>query len=138
MSIFGCFNLDVLSLVAGDHEFGALKTFLVKVIYIDLTCGLLFGESSCVLPGEEIARAVSYVGVEWAELEAIEVAIDEDGRVILGGCLFLKSGLNSCNRFAEIIVMINLNAVGVFANDRSPEQAYFFIVRKEKMFDTLS
>ena len=83
-----------------------------------------------MLPSEKVTRAVCNVGVERAELEAIEVAIDEDGRIILGGCLLLKSGLNSCNRFAEIIVMINLNAVGVFANDRSPEQAYFFIVRK--------
>ena len=42
VTVRSCLDLDVLALVASDHELGPFEALLVEVVHIDVSIGLLF------------------------------------------------------------------------------------------------
>jgi len=61
--------------MALNHEFRFVKGLRLQVVHVDRSVGLVLNHLGSILPGEEVLRALGWInlGVEWAELEAIEL-----------------------------------------------------------------
>lgn len=61
--------------MALNHELRFVEALCLEVVDVDSSVGLVLCHHVSILPGKEVLRALSWIhfGVEWAELEAIEL-----------------------------------------------------------------
>ena len=68
------FNLDILSLMALDHEFRFFECFTLQVIDINTPIRFFLRHHGSVIPCEEVVRALVCwnLRIQWAQFETIK------------------------------------------------------------------
>ena len=92
-----------------------------------------------MLPREQVTWALVswHLGVQRTELEPIEVAILVDRRVTLVATSLLELGLDGGHRFTELIVLEDLDLIGMFPEDRCPVEAELLVVGEDEVAHAL-
>lgn len=78
-----------------------------------------------MLPCKHVTRTLLgwHFGVQRTQLEAIKVTLTDYGWIILGSTFLSKSSMDGNGRLRIILVLVNLDAIGVFVDDGSSVEA---------------
>ena len=94
-------HLNILTLMALDHEFRFFKIVTLQVIDINAPICFLFGHHGSICPCKEILRALVCwnLRIQWTQFKTIEFWVDHDWWVtfnwglLLEACFYTNCGL---------------------------------------------
>lgn len=107
---------NILALVATDHKFMFVDDILGNVINIHDATIFLIGEGRRILPSKEVEGTMRGVHgrVKRTKFEAIELAVNECGRVSLLGSLLLKLSMdNGLWRFKVVLPRVYFDKIRI-------------------------